>query len=141
MRCLRSFNFLYPEVVEMKKIAVIFLLLVGICPATPALAGDMMSMICRNQVVSVGDRKGEVSMKCGPPLSQSKDVAKSRVTQTTIKKKSEKKETDDNKAVTTKKKTVNERSDTWTYIIGGAYRFLIFKEGKLAAIEAGGTAN
>ena len=57
------------------------------------------------------------------------------------KKKSEKKETDDNKAVTTKKKTVNERSDTWTYIIGGAYRFLIFKEGKLAAIEAGGTAN
>jgi len=128
----------------MKKIAVIFLLLVGICPATPALAGDMMSMICRNQVVSVGDRKGEVSMKCGPPLSQSKDVAKSRVSQTTIKKKSDKKQADDkddNKAVTTKKKTVNERSDTWTYNIDGAYRFLIFKEGKLAAIEAGGTAN
>ena len=125
----------------MNKIAVMLLFWGCFGSAAPVVAGDMMSMICRNQVVSVGDRKGEVSMKCGPPLSQSKDVAKSRVSQTTIKKKSEKKETDDNKAVTTKKKTVNERSDTWTYIIDGAYRFLIFKDGKLATIEAGGVAN
>jgi len=126
---------------EMKKIAVILLFLVGVGPAAPAAAGDMMSMICRNQVVSVGDRKGEVSTKCGPPLSQSQDVVSSKVSQTTLKKKSEKKQTDGNKAVTTKKKTVKERADTWTYIIDGSYRFLIFKEGKLATIEAGGTAN
>jgi hypothetical protein len=126
----------------MKKNAVILLFLVGVgLPAAPAAAGDMMSMICRNQVVSVGDRKGEVSTKCGPPLSKSQDAVSSKVSQTTLKKKSEKKQADDTKPVTTKKKTVKERADTWTYIIDGSYRFLIFKEGKLATIEAGSTAN
>jgi hypothetical protein len=125
----------------MKKWAVILLLLTAVSPLASAAAGDLMSTICRNQVVSVGDRKGEVSTKCGPPLSKSQDAVSSKVSQTTLKKKSEKKQADDTKPVTTKKKTVKERADTWTYIIDGSYRFLIFKEGKLATIEAGSTAN
>jgi hypothetical protein len=125
----------------MKKWAVILLLLTVVSPLASAAAGDLMSTICRNQVVSVGDRKGEVSTKCGPPLSKSQDTVSSQVSQTTLKKKSGEKQTNKDKAVTTKKKTVNERAETWTYIIDGSYRFFIFKEGKLAKIEAGGMAN
>ncbi len=122
-----------------KKWAVILLFLVGVGPLAPAAAGDMMSTICRNEVVSVGDRKGVVLTKCGPPVSKSQDTVSSQVSQTTRKKNSGKKQTDD-KAVTTKKKTVKERAETWTYVIDGSYRFFIFKEGKLDTIEAGGMA-
>jgi hypothetical protein len=125
----------------MKKWAVILLFLAAAGPLASAAASDLMSTICRNQVVSVGDRKGEVSTKCGPPLSKSQDAVSSKVSQTTLKKKSGEKQTDKDKALTTKKKTVNERAETWTYIIDGSYRFFIFKEGKLANIEAGGMAN
>ena len=123
-----------------KKWAVILLFWVGGGLLAPAAASDMMSMICRNEVVSVGDRKGVVLTKCGPPLSKSQDTVSSQVSQTTRKKKSGKRQTDDDKALTTKKKTVKERAETWTYVIDGSYRFLIFKEGKLDNIEAGGTA-
>lgn len=104
-------------------------------------AGDLMSTICRNEVVSVGDRKGVVLTKCGPPLTKSQDSVSTKALQTTLKKKSGKKQADDNKNVTTKTKTVKERAESWTYIIDGSYRFFIFKEGKLANIETGGLAN
>lgn len=126
---------------DKKKLAVILLFLVGGGPLASAAAGDLMSTICRNAVVSVGDRKGEVLTKCGPPSSKSQDTVSSQVSQTTLKKKSGKKQTGDDKTATTKKKTVKERAETWTYIIDGSYRFFIFKEGKLATIEAGGRAN
>ena len=125
---------------DKKKLAVILLFLVGGGPLASAVAGDMMSTICRNEVVSVGDRKGVVLTKCGPPLSKSQDTVSSQVSQTTRKKKSGGKKTDNDKAVTTKKKTVKERAETWTYVIDGSYRFFIFKEGKLDTIEAGGMA-
>lgn len=124
-----------------KTLAVILLFFIGVGPLTSAAAGDLMSTICRNQVVSVGDRKGEVSTKCGPPLSKSQDTVSSEISQTTHKKKTGEKQADKDKAVTTKKKTVKERAETWTYIIDGSYRFFIFKEGRLAKIEAGGMAN
>lgn len=124
---------------DKKKLAVILSFWVGGGPLAPAAAGDLMSTICRNEVVSVGDRKGVVLTKCGPPLSKSQDTVSSQVSQTTLKKKSGKKQTDD-KAAAPKKKTVKERAETWTYVIDGAYRSFVFKEGKLAAIEAGGMA-
>lgn len=123
-----------------KKWAVILSFLIGVGPLAPVAAGDMMSTICRNEVVSVGDRKGVVLTKCGPPVSKSQDTVSSQVSQTTRKKNSGKKQTANDKAVTTKKKTVKERAETWTYVIDGSYRFFIFKEGKLDAIEAGGMA-
>jgi hypothetical protein len=107
---------------------------------TAAVAGDLMSTICRNEVVSVGDRKGVVLTKCGPPLSKSQDSVSTQVSQTTRKKKSAKKPTDDDKAVTTKTKTIKERAESWTYNIDGSYRTFIFKDGKLATIETGGLA-
>jgi hypothetical protein len=105
-----------------------------------AAAGDLMSTICNNQVVSVGDRKGEVSAKCGKPLSSSQDTVETRVSQTMRKKTSDKKQAEKDKT-TIKKKTVKERAETWTYNIDGSYRFFIFKGGKLSKIETGGLAN
>jgi hypothetical protein len=126
---------------DKKRLAVVFVFLVGGGLLTSAAAGDLMSTICRNEVVSVGDRKGVVLTKCGPPLSKSQDSVSTQVSQTTHKKKSGKKQTDDSKAMTTKTKTIKERAETWTYIIDGSYRFFVFKEGKLANIETGGLAN
>ena len=126
---------------DKKKLAVVLVFLVGVGPLASAAAGDLMSTICRNEVVSVGDRKGVVLMKCGPPLSKSQDAVSTQTTQTTRKKKSGKKQADNNKTVTTKTKAIKERAESWTYIIDGSYRFFIFKQGKLATIETGGLAN
>ncbi len=126
---------------DKRKLAVALAFLVGGGSLSSAVAGDLMSTICRNEVVSVGDRKGVVLTKCGPPLSKSQDSVSTRVLQTTRKKKTGKNKADDSKNVTTRTKTVKERAETLTYIIDGSYRFFIFKEGKLANIETGGLAN
>ena len=124
-----------------KKLAMVFVFSIGVGLLASTAAGDLMSTICRNEVVAVGDRKGVVLMKCGPPLSKSQDTVSSRSLQTTHKKKTGKKQADDNQTVTTKSKTVKERAETWTYNIDGSYRYFIFKEGKLAKIETGGLAH
>lgn len=126
---------------DKNKWAVILVLLVGVGPLASVASGDLMSTMCRNEVVSVGDRKGVVLDKCGPPLAKSQDSTGSQVTQTTRKKKAGKKQADDDQTVTKKTKTVKERTESWTYKIDGSYRTFIFKEGKLATIEAGGLAN
>jgi malic enzyme len=126
---------------DKRKLAVALVFLVGGGSLSSAVAGDLMSTICRNEVVSVGDRKGVVLMKCGPPLSKSQDSVSTHTSQSTLKKKSGKKQTDPDKTVTTKTKTVKERAESWTYKIDGSYRTFIFKEGKLANIETGGLAN
>ncbi len=109
--------------------------------ASAVLAGDMLSTICRNEVVSVGDRRGEVLAKCGPPLSKGKEAEERQVTQIKQKKKTSKNKAALTQDVTTRKKTVKERAETWTYNIDGSYRFFVFKEGRLDRIEAGGLAN
>jgi hypothetical protein len=111
--------------------------IVGATPlVAPAQAGDLMSTICRNEVVSVGDRKGEVVAKCGQPLSKSQGTVSTRASQSTIKRGDGKQETD-KKNVEVKQKTIKEKEETWTYIIDGSYCFFIFKEGRLARIETG----
>ena len=72
---------------DKRKLAVALVFLVGGGSLSSAVAGDLMSTICRNEVVSVGDRKGVVLTKCGPPLSKSQDSVSTRVLQTTRKKK------------------------------------------------------
>jgi hypothetical protein len=126
---------------DKKRLVVVFVFLVGGGLLASAAASDLMSTICRNEVVSVGDRKGVVLTKCGPPLSKSQDAVSTQTSQTTHKRKSGKKQADDNKTVTTRTKTIKERAETWTYNIDGSYRFFIFKEGKLANIETGGLAH
>jgi len=123
-----------------KRLVAIFVFLVGGSLLPSTAVGDLMSTICRNEIVSVGDRKGVVLTKCGPPLSKSQDAVSTRALQTTHKKKTGKKQPDDTNTVTTKTKTVKARAETWTYNIDGSYRFFIFKEGKLANIETGGLA-
>jgi hypothetical protein len=125
---------------EIGKAAFFAFLMCGFLGPVPDAAGDMMSIICNNQVVSVGDRKGEVTAKCGNPLSKSQDTANVHASQIVQKKQTGKKKADkgDQYKVTVKKKTIKERGETWTYNIDGSYRFFIFKEGRLASIEAGG---
>lgn len=124
-----------------KRLAVVFIFLAGgVLPASVAL-GDLMSTICRNEVVSVGDRKGVVLDKCGPPLSKSLDAVSTKTWLTTREKQTGKKQADKSKTVTTKAKMLKERAETWTYNIDGSYRFFIFKGGKLANIETGGLAH
>lgn len=106
-----------------------------------ALAGDLLSTICRNAVVSVGDRKGEVMAKCGSPLSKTQEAEASETSQIQHKKKTAKKQAENNQELVIKKKKVKERVETWTYNIDGSYRFFIFKEGRLARIETGGLAD
>ena len=125
----------------------------GFLCTSSATAADMMSAICNNQVVSVGDRQGEVLTKCGNPLSKSHETVDTGTSQVLKKKQPGKKKTDKDRAgvakkkadkeqvVATRSKTTREREETWTYNIDGSYRFFIFKEGKLANIEAGGLAN
>ncbi|HLA27024.1 MAG TPA: DUF2845 domain-containing protein [Syntrophales bacterium] len=125
----------------------------GFLCTSSATAADMMSAICNNQVVSVGDRQGEVLTKCGNPLSKSHETVDTGSSQVlrkrqTGKKKMDKdragvarKKTDKEQVVATRSKTTREREETWTYNIDGSYRFFIFKEGKLANIEAGGLVN
>jgi hypothetical protein len=123
--------------------------------AATTAAGDLMSSLCNNQVVSVGDRKGEVLAKCGQPLSKSQDTVDSGYSRTVRKAKTGKqkegetaatgktkllKPVEDRRAIT--RKIIKEREETWTYNIDGSYRFFIFnKEGKLARIETGRLAN
>lgn len=115
----------------------------GFLWASPATAGDMMSTICNNQVVSVGARRGEVLAKCGKPLSTSRETVSKETSQALKRKKAGKKTDKDDKdrVVATKKKTTKEHAETLTYNIDGSYRFFIFKEGKLANIETGGLVN
>jgi hypothetical protein len=126
---------------DKKKLAMVVVFLVGGVFLASVAAGDLMSTICKGEVVSVGDRKGVVLTKCGPPLSKSQEAVSTHALQTTLKKKTGKKQADNNKTVTTKTKTIKERAETWTYNIDGSYRFFIFKEGKLANIETGGLAH
>ena len=121
-----------------KRLAVVFVFLVSGLHLASAAAGDMMSTICSNEVVSVGDRKAVVLTKCGPPLSKSLDAVTTQTWLTKNQKKTGKKKVDSPKTVTTRVKNIKERAETWTYNIDGSYRFLIFKEGRLAAIETGG---
>ena len=118
-----------------------FIFLLPLLYAAPAVAGEMLSTICRNEVVSVGDRRGEVMAKCGPPLSKTQEVEENEISQTQQKKTAAKKKSENSQAVVIKKKNVRERADTWTYNIDGSYRFFIFKEGKLTRIETGGLAD
>lgn len=108
--------------------------------ASPTPAGDLLSTICRNEVVSLGDRKGEVLAKCGPPLSKIQEAEASETSPIQHKKKAAKKKAENNRNVA-KKKKIKEMADTWTYNIDGSYRFFIFKEGRLARIETGGLAD
>ena len=138
-----------------KRMMILFLayLAGGFLYTSSATAGDMMSTICNNQVVSVGARQGEVLAKCGNPLSKSHEAVNTGTSQVLKKKQPGKKKTDKDKAevakkktdkekvVATRNKTTREREETWTYNIDGSYRFFIFKEGKLANIEAGGLVN
>jgi hypothetical protein len=71
-----------------------------------------VSILCNNKVVSVGDTKQEVLIKCGEPLSKSVD------------------EVVDTKLV-----------ERWTYKIGGFYRPFVFEGGELKYIEAGRLAD
>ena len=123
-----------------KRMLMVFVFWVGGLLPASAVAGDLMSTICRNQVVSVGDRKGVVLTKCGPPLSKSLDAVSTQTWLTSSQKKTGKKKADNPKTVTTKAKIIKERAETWTYNIDGSYHFFIFKEGKLATIETGGLA-
>ncbi|MDO8722856.1 MAG: DUF2845 domain-containing protein [Syntrophales bacterium] len=116
----------------------------GFLWTSPAAASDMMSTICNNEVVSVGARRGEVMAKCGKPLSTSRETVSKETSQALKRKKAGKKKTDKDdkdRVVATKKNTTKEQAETWTYNIDGSYRFFIFKEGKLANIEAGGLVN
>ena len=81
----------------------------GFLWTSPATAGDMMSTICNNQVVSVGARQGEVLAKCGNPLSKSHETVDTGTSQVLKKKQSGKKKTDKDKAEVAKKKTDKEK--------------------------------
>ncbi len=126
-----------------KKGNILFLacLIGGLLWAPPCAASDMMSTICNNQVVSVGARQGEVLVKCGKPLSKSREAVNKETLQVLKKKKTGKNKTDTDATVAVKKKTTKQHGETWTYNIDGSYRFFTFKEGKLANIEAGGLVN
>lgn len=130
----------FKERVRFNNAFILFVAYIFLYVVSTAVAGDLMSTICNNQVVSVGDREGVVLAKCGKPLSKSQDTAETQASQTIRKKKSYKKQTDKDK-ITTKKKAVKERDEIWTYNIDGSYRFFIFKEGKLSRIETGGLVN
>ncbi len=104
-----------------------------------AQASEMMSTICNNEVVSVGDRKGEVLAKCGPPLSKSQAAVSRQESQTTVKSKAGKKSGE--KTVAVRQKKVKEKEESWTYKIEGSYRTFVFKEGRLDRIESGRLAD
>ena len=80
--------------------------------AGEAAESTYVSILCNNKVVSVGDTKQEVLIKCGEPLSKSVD------------------EVVDTKLV-----------ERWTYKIGGFYRPFVFEGGELKYIEAGRLAD
>lgn len=100
-------------------------------------AGDLLSTICNNNVVSVGEKQAAVLQKCGPPLSDSPIATKALPSQ--IRKKSR-----NNQSKTTATAGRNVRrsgNGTWAYNIDGSYRFFIFTEGRLEKIETGGLAD
>lgn len=80
--------------------------------AGEAAESTYVSILCNNKVVSVGDTKQEVLIKCGEPLAKSVD------------------EVVDSKLV-----------ERWTYKIGGFYRPFVFEGGELKYIEAGRLAD
>ncbi len=102
--------------------------------AGSAFAGDMLSTICNNHVVSVGNMKGEVLAKCGKPLSKFAGETDDRVSRSTEPVGAGRK---------AKPKTVKRTKgvETWTYNIDGSYRFFVFRGGKLDRIESGGLVN
>ena len=99
---------------------IVFAAYIFLCVST-AVAGDLMSTICNNQVVSVGDREGVVLAKCGKPLSKSQDTAETQASQTIRTKKSHKKQANKDK-ITTKKKAVKEE---FFKVITIHYNFLL----------------
>ena len=96
-----------------------------------AAAGDMISTMCNNHVVSAGDMKGEVLAKCGKPLSRAAGETDERVSVTTLPGKKGKK-------VRVKRE---KGAETWTYNIDGSYHFFIFRGGRLEKIRTGGSAD
>ncbi len=97
-------------------------------------AGDVQSTICNNQVVSVGNMKGEVLAKCGKPLSKFAGETEDRGS-------SSRTPTEKGKKVRLKKTKGARGVETWTYNIDGSYRFFIFRGGRLERIETGGLVN
>ena len=75
-------------------------------------APTYQTMVCQNKVVTAGDTKAEVLMKCGEPLFQSAD------------------EVADMKRV-----------ERWIYKIDGFNRVFVFEGGVLQRIEAGSLAD
>ncbi len=106
--------------------ASLFFLLAGY-----AASGDMISARCNNQVVSVGDMKGEVLAKCGKPLSRAAGKTDEGGSVTTLPGKKDKK-------VRVKRE---KGAETWTYNIDGSYHFFIFRGGRLEKIQTGGRAD
>jgi hypothetical protein len=86
------------------------------------------SIICNNKVISTGASKAEVLSKCGQPIYSSTDKIKTEGKSTWI--------TEDRMRY--EQESVSE--ETWTYIIDGCYRELVFVGGKLEKIIHGGTA-
>jgi hypothetical protein len=80
------------------------------------------SILCNNKVVSLGDTKEEVFVKCGEPLSISSDEVVERF-----------------ESFPRVRRT--KRVERWTYKIGGFYRVFVFEGGELERIEAGSLAD
>ena len=110
---------------------IITLLLTTLPLAGHAFASDMLSTTCTNDIVSVGDLKGEVLVKCGKPLSKFAGETEDRVPVSV-------RSTGKDKKVRTKRVKAAKGVETWTYNIDGSYRFFIFRGGRLERIEAGG---
>ncbi len=90
--------------------------------AGEAAESTYLSILCNNKVVSVGDTKQEVLVKCGEPLSMSFDEVVERF-----------------ESFPRVRRTM--RVERWTYRIGGFYRVFVFEGGELARIEAGRLAD
>jgi Protein of unknown function (DUF2845) len=94
---------------------VLLFLTAGVADCAGAVS-TFESILCNNKVVSVGDTKQDVLMKCGEPLSESYDEVVVNVDRV-------------------------KRAERWTYKIGGFYRFFVIEGGVLQSIEAGSLAD
>jgi Protein of unknown function (DUF2845) len=97
-------------------ILVVLLLLTAGMRGSAGAVSTYESILCNNKVVSVGDTKQEVLMKCGEPLSVSYDEVVVNVDRV-------------------------KRVERWTYKIGGFYRVFVIEGDVLGSIEAGGLAD
>ena len=111
----------------------IITLFLTIFPFTGYALADMLSTICNNNVVSVGNMKGEVLAKCGKPLSKFAGETEDQVSVSV-------RAAGKDKKIRTKRIKKSKGVETWTYNIDGSYRFFIFRGGRLERIDAGGLA-